>query len=81
MPILQAVPLQMTQIFYNMISNSLKFTHPHLSPIITITSKTMTQEDVKSYPELNQKRTYCEITFKDNGIGFEKKYEHHFLII
>ncbi|MDB5257447.1 MAG: domain S-box protein [Chitinophagaceae bacterium] len=74
--IIQAVPLQMTQIFYNLISNSLKFTHPHLSPVITITSKIMTQEEVLSYPELNKKRTYSEIIFKDNGIGFEKKYEH-----
>jgi len=72
---IQAVPLQMNQLFYNLISNSLKFTHLHLSPIISITSKIMTSEEIKSYPELNQKRSYCEIIFEDNGIGFEKKYE------
>lgn len=52
----------MISIFYNLISNSIKYSLPNQKPIIEIIA--------------NQLEQQLELTFKDNGIGFDSvKYE------
>ena len=67
------IPFQFKQLFYNLISNSLKFAKPEVPVHITIKNEYVLgkllegeyfQEDAK----------YCHVTFSDNGIGFEQKY-------
>ena len=77
LPIIQAVGLQMNQLFYNLISNSLKFTKPDVAPKISITSTLVGYDFAVGFtrspiPVAN----YYHITFKDNGIGFEKDHEN-----
>ncbi len=74
LPTIDAIPLQMNQLFYNLISNALKFSKEDVPPVITITSRTLSEENIKKYPAFNTFIAYYEIIFKDNGIGFEQQY-------
>jgi len=70
LPALEADPLQMRQLFQNIISNAIKFHRPEVSPIISIAAEIIKKRD-EAYGHL---RDYCKITIKDNGIGFDEKY-------
>ncbi len=75
LPVIEAVSLQMNQLFYNLISNALKFTMAQRAPHIWITSQLITQEEAgKHIPKLLPFCEYYHITVKDNGIGFETRY-------
>ena len=74
LPTLNAIPLQMSQLFGNMISNALKFTTPEMPPIIKIIVMQLTDEELKSNPQLQQDNAYYKIVVSDNGIGFKSEY-------
>lgn len=74
LPTLNAIPLQMSQLFGNMISNALKFTTPEVPPIIKIDVMQLTDEELKSNPQLQQDNAYYKIVVSDNGIGFKSEY-------
>ncbi|MBO9201873.1 MULTISPECIES: CheR family methyltransferase [Niastella] len=81
LPVIKAVPLQMNQLFYNLLGNAIKFSRPDVSPVIHITYRTLMAGEVQTYPSLNSASTYCEIVFSDNGIGIEEEFmEQVFLI-
>ncbi len=67
LPLLDADPLQMRQLFQNLIGNALKFHKEDVPPHIKIFSKNA-KDGASSHSEC------CEITVEDNGIGFEEKY-------
>jgi len=71
-PIVTVIPLQITQMFSNLIGNSLKFSETH--PQIKITSREMDFQDIPFETNLQPELKYLELTIKDNGIGFEQKY-------
>lgn len=82
LPVINAIPLQMNQLFYNLISNALKFyKNDGSSSIVEINSHKMTASQVKKHPTLDPALTYCEIIIKDNGIGFNKQYENKIFTI
>lgn len=67
------IVFQFKQLLTNLITNSIKFSKPGISPHIIIHC------DISKGKEMNQKGLipdidYCHITFSDNGIGFERKY-------
>jgi light-regulated signal transduction histidine kinase (bacteriophytochrome) len=67
------IAFQFRQLLYNLISNALKFSNPDIPSHIIIDSKIVKGSDLhfkKLYPEKN----YCNITVKDNGIGFEPQF-------
>ncbi|WP_339702344.1 chemotaxis protein CheB [Algoriphagus aquimarinus] len=74
LPTVDAIAFQMSQLFHNLISNSLKFSKKDVPPIITITSRKLPVREIKKYSSLDPFVPYVEIIFKDNGIGFEQKY-------
>ena len=78
---IEAIPLHINQLFCNLLSNSLKFSKTDVAPQINISSQLLTQEDIKKYPNLNMQLSYCEIMIKDNGIGFEQKYDQQIFVI
>lgn len=61
MPSLEADPLQMRQLFQNIIGNSLKYRRQGVPPVVDVESS------------LNDTGNWW-ITIKDNGIGFDEKY-------
>lgn len=74
LPTIHAIPLQMQQIFYNLISNALKFSKPNVNPEVWITSMALTSEEISADARLNPARKYIRICFRDNGIGFDNGY-------
>ncbi len=72
LPTVSGIPLQLTQLFYNLMSNALKFCDK--SPLIDISSKKLLPDEVNSIPQLNHSLNYYQILFSDNGIGFDQKY-------
>jgi len=74
LPVIQAVPLQMNQLFYNLLSNALKFSRPGEPPVIRISGKPLPIEEIRQHPVLKENKKYVEITFEDNGIGFDQQF-------
>ncbi len=81
LPTIEAIPLQMNQLFYNFINNALKFTKEDVLPMINISSHTLSEKEIEKYPALNDSTAYVEIVVQDNGIGFEQKYSEKIFTI
>lgn len=58
LPNIQADPIQMKQLFQNLISNALKFHKPGIPPIVKVSSHLVSDNTV-------------QISVEDNGIGFD----------
>lgn len=67
LPVITGIPVQISQLFYNIISNSLKFTEK--KPIITIASQLISKVN-----SAGKTQTYYKISIADNGIGIDKQY-------
>lgn len=74
LPEIDAIPVQMTQLFYNLLSNSLKFAKEDLPLQVAIRCRTVYAADVADIPGLVPNEPYYEITVSDNGIGFNPDY-------
>ena len=81
LPVIRAVPLQMNQLFYNLLGNALKFSRPDTPPAIRISYRMLEQEERKRFPSLADDIPYCEIIFQDNGIGIDEKFAAQVFII
>lgn len=62
LPVIEADPMQMHQLFLNLITNSLKFSQNGSSP------------QVRVYSEFSQNKKSVMITIEDHGIGFDEQY-------
>ena len=74
LPAIEAVSLQMSQLFYNLLGNALKFSKPQVPPLIHISGRILPPADVPSFPTLDEAIPYCEIVFRDNGIGIDPHF-------
>jgi len=81
LPKIEAVPVQMKQLFHNLISNSVKFKKTDTPPVIDIESRMLSANEIDKYPKLKDNAEYCELTFSDNGIGFKKEYADQIFVI
>ena len=81
LPEIEAVPLLMNQLFNNMISNSLKFSKTDNQLVVTISSRMLSNEEVEKKQHLNQSLSYCQITCKDNGVGFDQQFARQIFLI
>jgi signal transduction histidine kinase len=61
LPVVEAEPTQMRQLFQNLLTNALKFHRENISPVISINCHLIDNET-------------CEIRISDNGIGIDAKY-------
>lgn len=68
LPRVEADPMQVRQLFQNLIGNALKFHRPNVPPVVGITATRIS--DVAGRPGADG----YEICVKDNGIGIEEKY-------
>jgi PAS domain S-box-containing protein len=67
---LKVIPFQFHQLFFNLISNSLKFSVPDRDPDIHIRCEAVKGDKVINH-KLVDGRDYCHIVYRDNGIGFD----------
>lgn len=74
LPSINAVPTQIHQLFYNLITNALKFIKTGVTPQIQIKKEEVTGEELK-HLTINENKNYVHISITDNGIGFEQQYE------
>ena len=72
LPVIYGIPLQLHQLFINLITNSLKFSDK--TPVINITSKYVHGTDIGDEVSVIKERDYIQIAFSDNGIGFDQKF-------
>lgn len=67
LPVIEADPVQMRQLFQNLIGNSLKYHRPDTIPEISISAK----PDEPTSEGVNR----IQITVQDNGIGFDPQFK------
>ncbi len=72
LPTLEADPTQMRQLLQNLIANGLKFHRAGVPPVVQVEARDPIEladppPDLRSGP-------WCEITVRDNGIGFDEAY-------
>ncbi|PZR19331.1 MAG: PAS domain-containing sensor histidine kinase [Flavobacterium psychrophilum] len=64
LPTLEGSPILLQRLFYNLVSNALKFSRPDMPPRVTISSLVID----------DKKHKIVRITIDDNGIGIEPKF-------
>ncbi|RYZ61961.1 MAG: PAS domain S-box protein [Chitinophagaceae bacterium] len=87
LPVIDAIPSQMGQLFQNLVSNAIKFSRKDERPVVTITSKLISVDAIENYnliddATLNQRgftynwgrEQFVQIEVIDNGIGFDESY-------
>jgi len=74
LPTLNAVPVQMQQLFLNLISNALKYSKHNVAPRIKITAEKVAINEIAG--RIKQNGDFWKIVVSDNGIGFEQQYEN-----
>ncbi len=72
LPLIDADPVQMRQLFQNLISNGIKFQAADKAPVIEIEGTLL-----EGFPVPGAGEKVCEITVSDNGIGFEPQFTEH----
>jgi len=74
LPAIEANPLQMNQLFYNLVHNALKFSDSKPNPKIEIMAKELSMKEIEKYGNLDKQTPHYEITVRDNGIGFNQEF-------
>jgi PAS domain S-box-containing protein len=83
LPTIEADPMQMRQLFQNLIGNALKFHEPGAKPVVQIAGKIRPRTGQGTETAKFSRRgsggelaieSFFELTVQDNGIGFDEKY-------
>ncbi|GAA4463504.1 hypothetical protein GCM10023189_41620 [Nibrella saemangeumensis] len=75
LPRINGDPMQLRQLFQNLLSNALKFAKPDQPPVIHITVNKLPADQLPADVLLTGHPAYVAISVADNGIGFDQKYE------
>lgn len=73
LPAIEVMPLQIKQLFSNLVTNALKFRQPGIPLRVTIRSEKLTRTEKEKY-KLRAGKIYYRFEVADNGIGFEEMY-------
>ncbi len=74
LPVVNAYPSQMIQLFQNLIENSLKYSKPDLPPAIGISYALMKGSEIGNCMPAHKNLDFHAITITDNGIGFAEEF-------
>jgi signal transduction histidine kinase len=74
LPTIEADALQMQQLLQNLIGNGLKFHPADAPPRVTIQCRTYCANGELRKSTLGEATELCEITVRDNGVGFDQQY-------
>lgn len=67
---LKGTPILIYQLFYNLVSNSLKFIRPDVPPVVKISTQRIQLPPVEGA----EFRPFIRVTVEDNGIGFPNSH-------
>ena len=81
LPVIEAIPLQMEQLFHNLLSNALKFSKERTQPVIRVTGKKLTKDEAAAIGGLDKSLEYAELIFEDNGIGFSNEFAEQIFVL
>ncbi len=73
LPAIEADPVQMRQLFRNLLGNALKFHKPGVRPQVAISARCMKVHDY-ALAGAEPGDEVCHVRVSDNGIGFESTY-------
>ncbi len=74
LPVVEGYETQLVQLFSNIISNSIKFSDKQ--PVIKISVEKSQKEEFPNVLNEVSEKEYWQITFTDNGIGFDQKFSN-----
>jgi two-component system CheB/CheR fusion protein len=77
LPPIHAIPLQMNQLFYNLLNNALKFSKSDQPLVFKIKSTNLSPEEVRKHKNLQIGHEYIKLEFSDNGQGFDESFSEH----
>lgn len=78
LPVVVGDASQLQQLFQNLLSNSLKFQHPGVTPVIRLQADQVLATDLPVDVKPAQlAQSYHRIALSDNGIGFDEKHLVH----
>ena len=80
LPTIDADPLQLRQLFQNLISNALKFHKPGEAPLVQVSAHILDPAESSAGGGKFAERV-CEITIRDHGIGFEQKFADQIFVV
>lgn len=73
LPVIDAIPMQMRQLFTNLFTNAIKFRQANMQPEIKITSHILPDEE-RDVNHLRPNTKYYKIIVTDQGIGFDQEF-------
>jgi PAS domain S-box-containing protein len=79
LPVIEGIPLQLSQLFFNLIGNSLKFSEK--APQIQIKATRLKGSQIRRHQVPDKNVEYVELVFTDNGVGFEQQYAERIFTI
>lgn len=80
LPVMEAIPSQMNQLFYNIIGNALKYSKENVVPEISISCRQASPEELVKH-SLNDQARHYSIVIRDNGIGFDPQFSKKIFVI
>jgi PAS domain S-box-containing protein len=80
LPTIDADPLQMRQLFQNLIANALKFHRPDTAPLVRVSGEVLSAAD-HSIPGAKARDRIARIVIEDNGIGFDQKFADQIFVV
>ena len=81
LPVVRVIPNLMQQLFYNLISNAIKFRKKNVPPVVTISAQKMNPVEAGNYIKMPQDSDYYKIVVTDNGIGFDNSYADEIFMV
>jgi two-component system sensor kinase FixL len=76
LPTIDADPVQMRQLFQNLVANALKFQRPGEKPEVSISARIL-----ESRERLATGEQVCQIHVTDNGIGFDAQFAEQIFVV
>ncbi|MBC7948844.1 MAG: response regulator [Chitinophagaceae bacterium] len=81
LPVIQVIPSLMRQLFYNLLSNAMKFRRKDVKPVVTLTAELMKSEGYEFPGKPIETEHFWLITVSDNGIGFDPKFAEDIFVV
>jgi len=80
LPMIEADPVQMRQLFQNLISNALKFQKAGENPEVVVEGRVYQMKE-RNITGATPGQQICKIVIRDNGIGFDPKFAEQVFVV